>query len=492
MEEPEFLIPIDEAKEEFKQHFELPYNKRILFSAPFGTGKTYFLDKFFGERKESDKVLHLFPVNYSVSSNEDVFELIKFDILFQLLEDEELILDKLDFTTFFTSQFFLLNNAEKFAEWILKRFGKTGKSLVGYAKAIEKLVTEYKKFEADMNTNAEEDAALNFLLDIRGKKGSAYEEDAITQLIQSFLQQLSGEEKQSVIVIDDLDRIDPEHIFRLLNVFAAHFDIGEENTNKFGFDKVIFVCDINNIRNIFYAKYGSDTDFSGYIDKFYSATNFFYFNNKWATRSKIEETVLSADFDDIYNTSLGVQSRDNYNWTMLIEILNILCIENVFNLRTIEKINNIPIHAFRKKSKQEDYSINYTAFNLFLIFDIVTYLTGDYQKVQEAFGKRAKNSSSNVQIPPTTKTFFVPRYETYFSNIIIVLANDKGFLSPNMSSFFDEVTNVEFNFFRVNLTSQPYKLYSITADSDEIKKGKNLKLNLYEYLLRALDVYKSL
>ncbi len=65
-----------------------------------------------------------------------------------------------------------------------------------------------------------------------------------------------------------MDRIDPEHIFRIFNVFSAQFDL-DKDENKFGFDKIILVCDLDNIRNIFANKYGQNVDFSGYIDKFY-------------------------------------------------------------------------------------------------------------------------------------------------------------------------------------------------------------------------------
>lgn len=397
MEEPEFKIPIEEPIRLFKQHLELEHNKRIIFSAPFGVGKTYFLDKFFkvSEEKESYKVLHLFPVNYSVSSNEDVFELIKFDILFQLLEDEDLVIDTYEFTTFFKSQFFFVNNAEKFGEWILKRFGKTGKSLVAYAKALEKLVNEYKKFEAEVVTNSDADRALNFLLEIKEKKGIAYEEDAITKLIQSFLQQLCDDEKKSVLVIDDLDRIDPEHIFRLLNVFAAHFDIGEENTNKFGFDKVIFVCDISNIRNIFHAKYGADTDFSGYIDKFYS-TEVFSFNNIKATIEFISDKAVKF----FYEQTLDTNTIDNYSYLDIFiqYILELLVFLGVLNNRTLKRFS---IQKLQLRERTDPYlpylepDFNYMTQSksyLSMIFDVLSNIYGDGENLSRALEKAKRNS----------------------------------------------------------------------------------------------------
>ena len=63
--------------------------------------------------------------------------------------------------------------------------------------------------------------------------------------------------------MDDLDRLDPESIFRLLNIFSSFFDRNQKN--KFGFDKIIIVADYENIKNIFHHKYGEETDFEGYM-----------------------------------------------------------------------------------------------------------------------------------------------------------------------------------------------------------------------------------
>lgn len=53
--------------------------------------------------------------------------------------------------------------------------------------------------------------------------------------------------------------MDPEHIFRILNVFSAHFgdDLDADfSHNKFGFDKVLLLCDYDNIKNIYHHFYG--------------------------------------------------------------------------------------------------------------------------------------------------------------------------------------------------------------------------------------------
>ncbi|HFK5504829.1 TPA: hypothetical protein ACG0AG_003557, partial [Elizabethkingia anophelis] len=87
-------LRVDTTKifDDFQNHFEKENNKRILFSAPFGSGKSTFLTEFF-ERSELYNVFKIYPVSYSISHNEDIFELIKYDILFQLIEDHEELID---------------------------------------------------------------------------------------------------------------------------------------------------------------------------------------------------------------------------------------------------------------------------------------------------------------------------------------------------------------------------------------------------------------
>lgn len=72
-------------------------------------------------------------------------------------------------------------------------------------------------------------------------------------------------------------RLDPDHIFRILNILSVHYD-NDIDKNKFGFDKVICICDLTNIQSVFHHRYGSAADFFGYIDKFYSEEPF-KFNN---------------------------------------------------------------------------------------------------------------------------------------------------------------------------------------------------------------------
>src|SRR5690606_38625896 len=110
-----------------------------------------------------------------------------------------------------------------------------------------------------------------------------FEEDFYSQLILQLVNQLKASQsdtddcKETVLIIDDLDRVDPDHIFRILNVLSAQIDKVGTN-NKFGFDKIILVFDQCNVRNIFKNRYGANVDYVGYIDKFYSHVIFEFKN----------------------------------------------------------------------------------------------------------------------------------------------------------------------------------------------------------------------
>lgn len=79
-------IDISQNIQDFKQVFEK--ESRIIFSARFGDGKSYFLNEFMKSYDEKDNdyyFITLHPVNYVVEENRDVIEYIKRDILFQLI-----------------------------------------------------------------------------------------------------------------------------------------------------------------------------------------------------------------------------------------------------------------------------------------------------------------------------------------------------------------------------------------------------------------------
>jgi CRISPR/Cas system CMR-associated protein Cmr5 small subunit len=268
---------------EFKNHLLIENNDRIIFSGRFGIGKTSFLKHFFHNLnqlkifgKEQYEVFHLFPTNYSVCSNEDITRYFKYDLILEFLKKnidfETLELDLNHLIPLFTQR-----NADKIIATLIYMIPKVGKEITDCWSQILKLKEQFSDFKSTI-TETQGDHLINYLNKIEQIEGSIYENDIITKIINQIISNIKRDSK-AVLIIDDLDRIDPEHIFRIFNIFAAYFEATEKN--KFGFDKVILVCDCNNIRNIFHNRYGSSVDFTGYIDKFYS-NEIFQFDNKKA------------------------------------------------------------------------------------------------------------------------------------------------------------------------------------------------------------------
>jgi len=276
------VVPIDDELQRFGEHLGEQGNKRILFSAGFGAGKTYFLERFFAINTAAYHCVNLYPVDYSVTPNEDVFEIIKFDILDALLGKyrKEIDLSEEDISQGLITQEFLRNEANYYK--IFKVFAKhivpLGEALTDVLDRLKETFNAHNTFTSQMREKASE-GADKFIKMMRERPNSIREMDGTTLLIRDFLGRVkSVDQKPVVLVIDDLDRLDPEHIFRLFNVFTAHHDSRTEQ-NKFGFDKVIFVCDVNNIEHMFHHRFGAKAEFSGYVDKFYS-NEIFQFRHK--------------------------------------------------------------------------------------------------------------------------------------------------------------------------------------------------------------------
>lgn len=269
------LIPIDTELAAFKGHLDI--NERTIFSAKFGDGKTFFLNEFKKEysdenkkkvdKKEKYYFITLYPVNYSVAENQDIFEYIKRDILLQLAIDEKL--NPVDFDAIATS-IFTWENLKEVICFLISTLPE-GKIL---NKILEKGEIFIKKYKDKQTTFQKYQSWFT------SQKGGLYEHDGYTELIIETLKYIKSSGYKTVLIIEDLDRIDPAHLFRILNVLGAHIDEhiykDSENTNKFGFDNIITVFDYNTTENIFHHFYGKDANYKGYINKFTSHQPFYY------------------------------------------------------------------------------------------------------------------------------------------------------------------------------------------------------------------------
>lgn len=278
-------IPVDDAMQRFEDH--LLSHDRVVLSAKFGDGKTFFLKKFkekcMMDAESPFEFITLYPVNYQVLGNKDIFELIKHDVLLQILQAG--IIDvKYEITDRMAFEFYVQNHfctvGESFFEMlkscgaddmVTKGFLAAFKS-VNWLKSLKDKVGEFKK-EIDQTAFLD-----NYLSTF--DENSVYENDIITKIIRDNIkayQEKNG--KRVVLVIEDMDRLDPAHLFRIMNVFSAHMDYGYRSMqpidsslvgNKFGVSNVVFVMHEKNTEALFHHFYGECADYDGYMSKFYN------------------------------------------------------------------------------------------------------------------------------------------------------------------------------------------------------------------------------
>lgn len=246
----------------FETHLE--NNPRTIFSAKFGDVKTYFLKKYMELHEEDTMFIVLHPINYTVAANEDVFEYIKRDILLKLskvpefkeVNWKEVISTILDYDN-------LLETNEAIADampdgLVIKPVAKMALIPFKWLKKVD------DKFAID-----------KFFSRFEEKKGCIYEQDHYTIAIRATVEKIQSKGKKCVLVIEDLDRIDPSHLFRILNVLGAHID-DDANTNKFGFDNIVAILDYRTAEHIFKHFYGESANYDGYMSKFLSHNYFDY------------------------------------------------------------------------------------------------------------------------------------------------------------------------------------------------------------------------
>lgn len=319
--------------ESFKRHLTED-NKRIIFSGAFGTGKTFFLNEFFENNTEYE-YFRLAPVNYVISSNKDIIELIKFNIVFKIIE-KNLIIDNEKLKTSFLQnlKFYIENKPYDFIFKIIDCIPELGEKVSKVAKNLLEIKNSIDTLKSNTEKN-ELELLVDYLKSFEEKKGIYLENDFITSIIQETVDSIN-KNKKSVLIIDDLDRIDPEHIFRILNIFSAYLDING-NENKFNFSHVIIVCDIQNIRNIYQAKYGINVDFNGYIDKF-SSKKVYEFNFKNELNGIIEFFLKSIDYNQKYISVFDIKT-ENSNLKFILKIMIKLLIDsNQINVRHLKKL----------------------------------------------------------------------------------------------------------------------------------------------------------
>ncbi|MDD5023412.1 MAG: P-loop NTPase fold protein [Candidatus ainarchaeum sp.] len=355
-------IPINTVKDDFNSFLNIERNSRVFFSGKFGIGKTYFLKDFFDSHPDQYEVFHLYPVSYQINSNEDIIELLKYDILIELLKKNKNIFEtkavngikesSLLFYSWCKENYSfnkLLRSVISVGEIssslslnpIITFLGKLGRPL----KDILKIDEEFQKFKEEYK-NGEKGLIEKYSEGIKSKVIS--ETDYISHLLkEKILQQKVT--KKSVLILDDLDRIDPEHIFRILNILSAYFE--KEDENKFGFDLIIIAADYSNLKHIFHHKYGGKADFSGYLDKFFTISPY-YFDNKKAIIDTVDEIAKSIRNEE--PNLDGAIGESGYIKLFLSHIFAKAVDSEVVNLRELLKATRFRLLELKKGSFYQD------------------------------------------------------------------------------------------------------------------------------------------
>lgn len=268
-------IDVSEKVKDLVQYLES--TDRIILSARFGDGKTHLLNALRNDETANKEYefFTIYPVNYSVAPNEDVFEYIKRDIIVQLNNQE--LLNNIDLEAIFDS---LINfeDVVSIISFILSFI--PGGTL--YNKIFDRFCKIKERYEQKKHT------ADKYLSTFAKQKGSIYEEDGYTKLIRETIKWMGEDHemngpawkgKKPVLIIEDLDRLDPKHLFRILNVISAHMEdrhTPDKVGNKFGFHSIVLVMDYDVTKHIFHHFYGDGACYEGYMSKFLSREPFRY------------------------------------------------------------------------------------------------------------------------------------------------------------------------------------------------------------------------
>lgn len=340
-------INISQNIQDFKQVFEK--ESRIIFSARFGDGKSYFLNEFmksYDEKKNDYYFITLHPVNYVVEENRDVIEYIKRDILFQLIKDNRIY----DFKEGYDKIFDAVCNVEslfKLADFAASIIPVKGLK-EGY-KALKGLVSTIDEKRKEQDVLHVVDDYLNGFY---GKSGSISECDAFTYLIQKSLEQMMA---KSVLIIEDLDRIDPAHLFRIMNVLSSQVDnpyySEVPHGNKFGFDKIILVMDYEIAKHLFHHFYGQEANYEGYMNKFLNTLPYSYSIKEEAHR-QVRQKILDICKTGVF-LSLDQKLSDNPKDRISFQLAL-----NNSSVRRCKEFLDLDVNSlFRKKWLNGEYSI---------------------------------------------------------------------------------------------------------------------------------------
>lgn len=436
------IIPIDEDLDKFKIYLDA--HSRCIFSAKFGNGKSYFINRFMEKHADDYLFIPIYPVNYQVMDNKDIFELIKRDILIKLLSSGEIEIDNINFDPIFLYYHFFTSKSGEILSSLLNTIPAI--NIFGFelnignvVKQTENIKQKFKEWKEQIN-DTQDKFTEDFITQFSNQPGSIYEFDAISRLICEFIKQYKEKNptKKVVLIIEDLDRIDPAHIFRILNVFSAHFDRytpeptefeTTDGNNKFCLDKIVSICDISNIETIYHHVYGEKTDFLGYISKFSNSSPYNY-----SLFDKLEDYIINhllhkrlSNYPEIsHNLAHQIISQIR-NTTQIKQNLRTIItqIRNAPNFIKSSYITTIFRTPFNAVSVNADSHFVYLLsilkiFNIPLSDIIKEHTQEEFLSIIDKFWIVYFNETRNIYFEKGYKTLKIsyrstnsPRYDTY-------------------------------------------------------------------------------
>lgn len=343
-------IDINDYLIAFKKH--LRFNERTILSAKYGDGKTYFINQFKKRYQKGYEFITLYPVNYQVADNKEIFEYIKRDILIQMVM-KNMIDSDCHISEAHYLQYYLMNNHFTLLQDIIQILPALGigneglvwtKLLDGFKGLtfLNNQKNKYDQFKKEIESKTDIELADSFCNSFN-EKGGYYELDMISEIIIQSLKKFKVENKKKlVLIIEDMDRLDPAHLFRILNIFSAHLDrynIYKNTklltdyvlTNKFGFDNIITVFDYDNTKKIFAHFYGENANFEGYINKFTTGYVFHYSINEIAKQqlNELLNNECRVEINNLHSSRSGLgEHKTIYR---IIEQLSVRDIQRIIN-----------------------------------------------------------------------------------------------------------------------------------------------------------------
>lgn len=454
-------IDVSEKVKDFVQY--LDSTDRIILSARFGDGKTHLLNALRNDETANKEYefFTIYPVNYSVAPNEDVFEYIKRDIIVQL--NNQGLLNNIDLEATFSS-FIDFEDIASVVSFIL--------SLVPGGVVYNKFFNQFckikKRYEQKKHT------ADKYLSTFAKQKGSIYEEDGYTKLIRERIKWMGedhytgGHEwkgKKPVLIIEDLDRLDPKHLFRILNVISAHMEdrhTPDKVGNKFGFHSIVLVMDYDVTKHIFHHFYGDGACYEGYMSKFLSREPFRYSIQQEMVK-EIEEKLANVIgfpnilviFDSLRKVLAQCTIRDlqkiaqldtgNYIKPSTCAIKSAHANDKEVTLSTSFPIFHLLVYMIESGMTKEEIGQAFIDFERNIIVNYPTRLA-EYLKLMYPI-YRTNFPSSFCMLIQNHKFIFLPKETNQIQKDVSVVTTAKKFMEREIRSLLgNQISNATLDF----------------------------------------------